>query len=56
MLYLYLSTHVISISKLKDLENLFPKRYWNSINYILVRFGRSKKHEDLILKRIKKSK
>lgn len=24
----------------KDLENLFPKRYWNSINYILVRFGR----------------
>jgi len=24
----------------KDLEALFPKRYWNSINYILVRFGR----------------
>jgi endonuclease III len=24
----------------KDLESLFPKRYWNSINYVLVRFGR----------------
>lgn len=24
----------------KDLEELFPSRYWNSINYILVRFGR----------------
>lgn len=24
----------------KDLERLFPNRYWNSINYILVRFGR----------------
>jgi endonuclease III len=24
----------------KDLERLFPKKYWNSINYILVRFGR----------------
>ena len=24
----------------KDLEALFPKKYWNSINYILVRFGR----------------
>lgn len=24
-----------------DLENLFPRRYWNSINYILVRFGRT---------------
>ncbi len=23
-----------------DLEYLFPKKYWNSINYILVRFGR----------------
>jgi endonuclease III len=23
-----------------DLEALFPKKYWNSINYILVRFGR----------------
>ncbi len=23
-----------------DLEKLFPRRYWNSINYILVRFGR----------------
>jgi len=25
----------------KELERLFPKRYWNSINYILVRFGRT---------------
>jgi endonuclease-3 len=24
----------------KDLERLFPKKDWNSINYILVRFGR----------------
>ncbi len=24
----------------KDLEALFPKKYWNSINYTLVRFGR----------------
>lgn len=23
----------------KDLERLFPKKYWNSINWILVRFG-----------------
>ncbi|MFH1308320.1 MAG: endonuclease III [archaeon] len=25
----------------KDLEQLFPKKYWISINYILVRFGRT---------------
>ena len=25
----------------KDLERLFPKSYWNSINYVVVRFGRS---------------
>jgi len=40
----------------KDLENLFLKSYWKSINYILVRFGqthgRSRKNEDLILKKI----
>ncbi len=40
----------------KDLEKLFPKRYWRSINYILVRFGRlhgrSRKKEDIILKEI----
>ena len=36
----------------KDLERLFPKRCWNSINYIVVRFGRSTKRsqEDKILK------
>jgi endonuclease III len=38
----------------KDLEKLFPKKYWNSINYILVKFGRiyRLKGEDDILKRI----
>ncbi len=37
----------------KDLEKLFPKKYWNSINYILVRFGqtfgRSRKKENELL-------
>jgi len=41
----------------KDLEKLFPKKYWNSINYIVVSFGqvygRSRKNEDKILGRIK---
>lgn len=41
----------------KDLENLFPKKYWNSINYILVSFGqtigRSRREEDKLLKQIK---
>lgn len=41
----------------KDLEKLFPKRYWNSINYILVSFGqtigRSRREEDKLLKQIK---
>lgn len=41
----------------KDLEELFPRRYWNSINYILVTFGqtfgRSRKTEDEILEKIK---
>jgi len=40
----------------KDLEKLFPKKHWNSINYILVSFGqtygRSKKKEDEKLKEI----
>lgn len=40
----------------KDLENLFPRKYWNSINYILVSFGqtygRSRKLEDENLKEI----
>lgn len=44
----------------KDLGNLFPKRYWNSINYILVTFGqtygRSRKQEDEIFEKIKKIK
>lgn len=42
----------------KDLEKLFPKKYWRSINYIVVRFGRShsRKQEDEIFKKIKKIK
>jgi len=40
----------------KDLEKLFPKKYWNSINYSLVRFGqtigRSKEKEDEVLKKL----
>lgn len=44
----------------KDLENLFPKKYWNSINYILVTFGqtygRSRKKEDEIFEKIKRLK
>ncbi len=43
----------------KDLEKLFPRRYWRSINYILVRFGRTywsrrmKRKEDEIIEVIK---
>ena len=42
----------------KDLEKLFPRRYWNKLNYIVVRFGRtySKKEKDKILNKIKKIK
>lgn len=40
----------------KDLEKLFPKNYWNSINYILVRFGqtigRNRKREDEALAKL----
>jgi len=40
----------------KDLERLFPKKYWRSINYILVTFGRQhwtrKRDEDAILKKV----
>lgn len=40
----------------KDLEKLFPKKYWRSINYILVTFGRSigrsRKREDEILRKL----
>ncbi|MFH1711306.1 MAG: endonuclease III [Nanoarchaeota archaeon] len=40
----------------KDLEKLFPKKYWNKINYIVVRFGReySKKQKNKILKDLRK--
>ena len=40
----------------KDLEILFQKKYWRSINYICVRFGRShtRKEEDKIFMEIKK--
>ena len=41
----------------KDLEKLFHKIYWNSINYILVSFGqtigKSRAEEDKLLKRIR---
>jgi endonuclease-3 len=41
----------------KDLEKLFPKRYWNSINYIVVSFGQlygnSRRNEDKILSKLK---
>jgi endonuclease III len=43
----------------KDLEKLFPKKHWRSINYIVVRFGRTywskgkKGKEDEILKKIR---
>jgi len=40
----------------KDLMELFPKEYWNSINWILVRFGqsvgRSRKREDRAFARV----
>lgn len=42
----------------KDLEKLFPKRSWRSLNYVLVRFGRiygkSRKQEDKLLKELHK--
>lgn len=41
----------------KDLENLFPKRFWGDINWILVRFGQSyrgRKDKNNLLDGIKK--
>ena len=65
-------THVFYISKRlgwaksnhpykveEELRELFPKRYWNRINTILVRFGKthtSRKQKDKILKEIKRIK
>jgi endonuclease-3 len=43
----------------KDLKKLFPKIYWNKVNSILVRFGKthlSRKKKDEILGEIKKIK
>jgi len=42
----------------KDLEKLFPRRYWNQLNYVAVRFGRtySKKEKEKILNKMKKIK
>lgn len=41
----------------KDLEKLFPKKYWNSINYIVVSFGQifgtSRRKENEILSQLK---
>ncbi len=43
----------------KDLEELFPKRLWGEINWILVRFGqtyRSRREKKVILGKIKRIK
>ncbi|MEK6817657.1 MAG: endonuclease III [Nanoarchaeota archaeon] len=43
----------------KDLESLFPKKYWNKINETLVRFGKtytSRKKKNETLEKIKKIK
>jgi len=43
----------------KDLEKLFPKKYWKNLNSILVRFGKthtSRKEKDKIILEIKKVK
>jgi len=44
----------------KDLEKLFPKKYWNQINETLVTFGKSygtsRKREDEVLETIKNKK
>lgn len=39
----------------EDLEELFPKKYWNSLNYIIVRFGQghNKKEQKRILNKLK---
>lgn len=40
----------------KDLQNLFPKRYWKNLNSILVRFGKtytSRKEKNKLLEEIK---
>ena len=41
----------------KDLEELFPKRYWGELNWILVRFGqtyKSRREKNEILDRVKR--
>lgn len=40
----------------KDLEKLFPKKYWISINYVLVRFGRTYKTRKKRVERLKEMK
>ena len=42
-----------------DLEKIFPKRLWRSVNYVVVRFGqtyKSRREKDKILEEIKKEK
>lgn len=50
------TNHKIPSKIEKDLEKLFPKKYWNKINYVLVRFGqtfgKSRKKENELLKEI----
>jgi len=40
----------------RDLTRLFPRKYWGSVNWILVRFGqgvgRSRAREDLVLGKV----
>lgn len=43
----------------KDLQKLFPKRYWKKLNSVAVRFGKtytSRKEKDQLLEQIKKIK
>lgn len=40
----------------QDLEKLFPKRCWTSINYILVRFGRTYKTKKKQIEKLRKDK
>jgi len=43
----------------EDLKKLFPKKYWNKVNEILVRFGKthtSRKEKDRLLEEIQKIK
>ncbi|MAG07460.1 endonuclease III [Candidatus Pacearchaeota archaeon] len=43
----------------RDLKKLFPRKYWRSINYILVKFGKtytSRREKDVVLTKIRSLK